>query len=73
MPEDFIDSFVQSDSFALFQSVGADPSAADEDARREFFLMTNAELGDLPEDKINEFVESPGFKIFTRMGEMYGE
>ena len=73
MPEDFIDSFVQSDSFALFQSVGADPSATDEDARREFFLMINAELGDLPEDKINEFVESPGFKLFTRMGEMYGE
>ena len=73
MPEDFIDSFVQSDSFTLFQSVGADPSAANEDVRRDFFLMINAELGDLPEDKINEFVESPGFELFTRMGELYGE
>jgi hypothetical protein len=73
MPEDFIDTFVQSDSFTLFQSVGADPSAANEDVRRDFFLMINAELGDLPEDKINEFVESPGFELFTRMGELYGE
>jgi len=73
MPEDFIDAFVQSDSFTLFQSVGADPSAADEDVRRDFFLMINGVLGDLPEDKINEFVESPGFELFTRMGELYGE
>ena len=73
MPEDFIEGFVQSDSFSLFQSVGEDPSAADEDVRRDFFLMINAELGDLPEDKINEFVESPGFELFTRMGELYGE
>ena len=73
MPEDFIDTFIQTDSFSLFQSVGADPSATDEDVRRDFFLMINAVLGDLPEDKINKFVESPGFELFTQMGELYGE
>lgn len=72
MPEDFIDRFVNSDSFALFESVGTNPEAADEDARKAFFVMINAELGELPEDKINEFVESPGFEIFTRMGQNYG-
>ncbi len=72
MPEDFINRFVKSDSFVLFESVGADPGVADEDTRRAFFVMINAELGELPEDKINEFVESPGFEMFTRMGEKYG-
>jgi len=72
MPEDFINRFLKSDSFALFESVGTNPEAADEDARKEFFAMINAELGELPEDKINEFVESPGFEIFTRTGQKYG-
>ena len=63
---------MKSDSFVLFESVGADPGVADEDTRRAFFVMINAELGELPEDKINKFVESPGFEMFTRMGEKYG-
>jgi|TARA_B100001750_G_C15478408_1_gene583962 hypothetical protein len=72
MPEDFIQRFLASDSFKLFESVGANPHAADEDTRAEFFSMINAELGELPEDKINKFVESPGFELFTKMGELYG-
>ena len=72
MPEDFIQRFLASDSFKLFESVGANPDAADEDTRAEFFSMINAELGELPEDKINKFVESPGFELFTKMGELYG-
>ena len=72
MPEEFIDTFVKSESFELFESVGSNPAAADEDSRKEFFQMINAELGQLPEDKINEFVDSPGFEVFTRMGERYG-
>ena len=73
MPEEFIDSFVKSDSFELFESVGSDPLAADEDSRKAFFQMINAELGELPEDKINEFVDSPGFKVFTSMGDRYSD
>ena len=72
MPEEFIDTFVKSESFELFESVGSNPGAVDEDSRKEFFQMINAELGQLPEDKINEFVDSPGFEVFTRMGERYG-
>jgi len=72
MPEDFINKFVKSKSFELFETVGANPGATDEDDRKAFFLMINNELGDLPEDKINEFVESAGFEIFTSMGERYG-
>ena len=72
MPEEFIDTFVKSESFELFESVGSNPGAADEDLRRAFFQMINAELGQLPEDKINEFVDSPGFEVFTSMGERYG-
>ena len=72
MPEEFINKFVKSDSFVLFENVGANPGAANEDDRKAFFLMINNELGELPEDKINEFVESAGFEVFTSMGEKYG-
>lgn len=72
MPDDFIQRFLASDSFKLFESVGADPGRADQQTRAEFFSMINAELGELPEDKINKFVESPGFELFTKMGELYG-
>ena len=72
MPDDFVNSFVESDDFSLFQSVGNDPMETDEEARKEFFLMINRVLGDLPDDKINEFVQSPGFTIFQSMGEIYG-
>ena len=72
MPDDFIQKFLASESFKLFETVGANPSTADEETRTQFFTMINAELGELPEDKINEFVESPGFELFTKMGELYG-
>ena len=72
MPDDFVNNFIESDDFALFQSVGNNPTESDEDVRKEFFLMINRVLGDLPDDKINEFVESPGFTIFQSMGAIYG-
>tara|TARA_B100000029_G_scaffold93465_3_gene83510 strand:- start:26558 stop:27298 length:741 start_codon:yes stop_codon:yes gene_type:complete len=72
MPDDFIQRFLSSESFKLFETVGANPTDADEETRLQFFTMINAELGELPEDKINKFVESPGFELFTKMGELYG-
>ena len=72
MPDDFVNNFIESDDFTLFQSVGNDPTQADEEVRKDFFLMINRVLGDLPDDKINEFVQSPGFTIFQSMGEIYG-
>ncbi len=73
MPDDFVNNFIESDDFSLFQSVGSDPTESDEEVRKEFFLMINRVLGDLPDDKINEFVESPGFTIFQSMGAIYGD
>ena len=72
MPDDFVNNFIESDDFTLFQSVGNDPTQTDEEVRKEFFSMINRVLGDLPDDKINEFVQSPGFTIFQSMGEIYG-
>ena len=72
MPDDFIQKFLASESFKMFETVGAEPGATDDETRSQFFSMINAELGELPEDKINEFVESPGFELFTKMGELYG-
>ena len=72
MHDDFVNSFVASDDFSLFQAVGESPDQTSEEAREEFFSMINRVLGDLPDDKINEFVQSPGFTTFQSMGEIYG-
>lgn len=72
MPDDFISSFVESDDFQLFQNVGSDPNAADEETQNVFFHMINKVLGELPEAKIDEFVGSPNFALFQRMGQVYG-
>ncbi len=73
MPEEFVQEFIESESFELFQKVGEDPSGCDQDTRSEFFTMINSVLGDLPESEINDFVASPGFQVFQRMSELYGE
>ena len=73
MPEEFVQSFIESDSFELFQTVGEDPAGCDSETRSDFFVMINSVLGDLPEEEINDFVESSGFQVFQRMSELYGE
>ena len=71
MDEDFINSFVSSDDFPLFQEVGEGPSDCDEKTKADFFSMINRVLGELPEEKIGNFVASPGFTIYQEMGEIY--
>ena len=72
MPDDFINNFVETDDFELFQNVGSDPNTATKETQSVFFHMINKVLGELPEEKINEFVESPDFELFQRMGQVYG-
>ena len=72
-PEEFINSFISSENFKLFEKVGKEPNMATNEQRNEFFLMINNVLGDLPEDSINNFVNSADFEIFSRIGELYGE
>ena len=71
MDEDFINSFVTSDDFPLFQEVGEDPTDCDDETKAEFFSMINRVLGELPEEKIGDFIASPGFAIYQEMGEIY--
>jgi hypothetical protein len=73
--EPVIANFIASDSFPLFEKVGADPETADDEERTDFFQMINDVLGKLPEDneRVQEFVQSPDFSIFEKMGELYGE
>ena len=73
MDDEFVNNFIQSDSFSLFEEVGSDPASIDDEGRGNFFNMINDVLGNLPDDKVNEFIESPEFSIFTKMGELYGE
>jgi hypothetical protein len=73
LDDEFVNSFIQSESFALFEKVGSDPESIDDEEKGEFFNMINDVLGNLPDDKVNEFINSPDFSIFTKMGELYGE
>ncbi|MDE0708441.1 MAG: hypothetical protein OSB33_05780, partial [Candidatus Poseidoniales archaeon] len=73
MPEDWVNNFVESKGFALFQKVGADPSGVNENTRKKFFNMINNELGSMPEDMLDAFVASPEFELYKSIGERYGE
>ena len=73
MPEKWVNNFVDSKGFALFQKVGADPNSANEKTRKKFFNMINNELGSMPEDMLDAFVASPEFELYKSIGEKYGE
>ena len=72
MPDDFTNSFIESESFALFQQVGKDPQHTDDDSRIRFFGMINDLLGDLPDTVMHNFVESPDFELYKLVAERYG-
>jgi hypothetical protein len=72
MPEDWVNTFVTSKGFALFQSVGENPTTSDEKTRKGFFKMIDKELGSMPGDMLDAFVSSPEFQLYQTMGERYG-
>jgi hypothetical protein len=73
--EDVIKNFIASDSFSLFEEVGASPESVSEEQKGDFFRLINQVLGDLPDDNesVEAFIESSDFSIFVKMGELYGE
>jgi hypothetical protein len=73
MPEDFINDFIASKSFKLFEKVGEDAASTTNATRKKFFNMVNQELGTMPDDKLQEFMATPGFQLFIEMSEIYGE
>ena len=73
MPDDWVDNFLKSKGFALFQKIGEDPEGTSEKNRKKFFVMINDELVTMPQDMLDEFVKSPEFELFQLMGEKYGE
>ena len=73
MPEEWVNNFLESKGFALFQKVGSDPSGANANTRKKFFNMINNELGSMPEDMLDAFVASPEFELYKSIGERYGE
>ena len=70
-----IKNFIASDSFSLFEEVGAAPEAVSEEQKGDFFRLINKVLGDLPDDNesVEAFIGSSDFSIFVKMGELYGE
>jgi len=73
--ETVIKDFIASDSFTLFEKVGASPETATKEDKADFFRLINKVLGDLPDDNksVEAFIASPDFSIFEKMGELYGE
>ena len=73
--EDVIKNFIASDSFSLFEEVGASAESVSEEQKGDFFRLINQVLGDLPDDNesVEAFIGSSDFSIFVKMGEMYGE
>ena len=68
----FTSSFIESESFNLFQQIGSDSKNSSDEDRKLFFNMINEVLGDLPEESINDFAQSEEFEIYKIIGERYG-
>jgi hypothetical protein len=72
MPDDFVNKFISSKNFPLFEKVGEDPSGTSTKLRKQFFKMVNNELGDMPDKQLQSFMESTDFQLFIAMSEIYG-
>lgn len=71
LPEDIVSEFIASESFAVYQQVGEDPSAADENLRSEFVSIVDAQLGNMDEDSIDSFVASADFAVYSSVATLY--
>jgi hypothetical protein len=72
MPESFINDFINSKNFKLFEKVGSDPEGTSPTNRKKFFKMVNQELGTIPDDKLSAFMATDDFQLFIEMSEIYG-
>jgi len=71
LPANVVESFVESDDFSVYQTVGSDPQSADDDLRSLFFNIVDGQLGNMDKESIESFVGSSDFKIYSTIGEMY--
>ena len=71
LPSEVVDSFVASEDFNIYQTVGSDPMSADDDLRALFFSIVDNQLGNMSAESIEQFVASSDFKIYSTVGEMY--
>ena len=71
LPSEVVDSFVASEDFNIYQTVGSDPMSADDDLRSLFFSIVDNQLGNMSAESIEKFVASSDFKIYSTIGEMY--
>lgn len=71
LPQEVVDAFVSGDDFSIYQSVGSNPSSADDEMRGMFFSIVDNQLGNMSKESIETFVASEDFKIYSKIGEMY--
>ena len=71
LPEDVVAEFIESPDFQVYQQVGSDPQAADEELRAAFFAIVDGQLGNMDGSDIQVFVESEQFEVYQTVGKMY--
>ena len=71
LPEDKLNSFLESKEFETYRGIASNPSSASEKEKEIFFKLVNDKLAELPEDSINEFIASENWSLYEEMGEMY--
>jgi len=73
LPEDKVNTFIQSDDFEMFKTIGDDPKATDNQTRSDFFKMVNELLADLPDTVMEQFTSSQDFDLYKSIANRYGE
>jgi hypothetical protein len=71
LPEEIVSEFIASADFAIYQQVGEDPAAADDNLRSQFVSIVDAQLGNMEQDSINSFVASPEFEVYSSVATLY--
>lgn len=71
LSSEIIESFVASEDFATYETVGSDPSNADEEMRSAFFAIVDGQLGNMGQEDIDAFVASENFEIYSAIGAQY--
>ena len=73
LPEEALQSFLQSDQFHLYREVAGEPAQADADSKQDFFKLVNEKLVELPESVIDEFIASVDWALYEEMGSRYND
>ncbi len=73
LPEEKVNSFIKSDDFEMFKSIGEEPKSSQRQTRSDFFKMVNELLADLPDQVMEQFTSSQDFELYKTIADRYGD